>query len=130
MSKGLIFISDQTHYYYQFQDNTITEYRDNDNLPQTPIIVLSDSFVDLKIIQVPVVSNQLLPDIILNSLKKHSAVLPQSQDFDFLIQQKEENQYHALTFTKTYQGSINLQGKKIFSVYHILIKISKKRIHS
>jgi hypothetical protein len=83
-------------------------------------VLLSDTVIDMKVISVPVVSNNLLSDIILNSIKRLTATIPVKDDIDYLILEKNNSKYEILVFIKHDINNIDLSGFKVLSIYQVL----------
>lgn len=88
-------------------------------------VILADSILDLKIIKVPVVGKKLLDNLVINTIKKHSTIIPSPSNTDYKILNKEENQYEILTFIKRFEDREELSKKKFFSVYNVVYNLMK-----
>ena len=66
--------------------------------------IYSDTCLDIKMIYIPVVANNLIKSIAINTVKKYAAIIPTNDNLDYIILNKADNQYE----------------KNYFSTYHIL----------
>ena len=119
----IIFIDENNKSIYSIKDSMF--YPDDLNFKNVKKCVISDSLVELKVIVVPVVSNRFLRNIVINTIKKHSTVLPSIKNIDFKILNEEEKHYEILVFIKHYNEEDDLFQKKMFTTYHIMDNLMK-----
>ena len=66
-----------------------------------------------------------MKNIVINTVKKHSTVILNEENISYSIINKEDKQYEILVFIKQLEGEINLEGKQLFSAYHIISNLSQ-----
>ena len=57
-------------------------YPDDTSQENVKNCLISDTLIDLKLIVIPVVSHRFLRNIVINTVKKHSTVLPSNENID------------------------------------------------
>ncbi len=108
---------------YSLKDNNL--YFDENKIKNIKKYILSDSLIEIKLIKVPVVEKSILKNIVINTVKKHSTVILNEENISYSIINKEDKQYEILVFIKQLEEDINLEGKRLFSTYHIISNLIK-----
>ena len=116
-------VKENNRFIYSLKENNI--YIDEDDSYKIKKCILSDSLVELKVIKVPIVEKSILKNIIINTVKKHSTVIPDEGNISYIILNKEEKQYAVLVFIKTFNDNLNLNDKQLYSMYHIIFNLIK-----
>ena len=81
--KDICFVEENKIIIYSILDNKI--YTDTNKQESIKKYIVMDTLIDIKIISVPVVSSRLLKNIIINTVKKHSPVIPTEMNTDYII---------------------------------------------
>ena len=118
----ICFVEENKTIIYSIMDNKI--YTDTDKQESIKKYIIMDTLIDIKIISVPVVSSRMLKNIIINTVKKHSPVIPTEKNTDYIILDKEENKYEILVFIKLFNNE-KYNKKQLFSIYHITDNLIK-----
>lgn len=108
---------------YSLKNNEL--YFDENEIKGIKKIILLDSLIELKLIKVPIVEKSILKNIVINTVKKHSMIIPNERDISYTIVNKEEKQYEILVFIKQFPENFNFQGKRLFSTYHVISNLIK-----
>ena len=95
-------------------------FEKTDDISAVKKIILSDSILDMKVLNIPTVANNILPDMIFNSIKRLSATQPLKEDVDYRIIGRDNDKYEILVFIKHNVPENALIKKSAFTVYHIL----------
>jgi hypothetical protein len=114
---GIIRDHDTIHYYTYSPDAGI--HATNDQSPKAPCLI-ADTLLDVKTVDVPVVSKSLLPDIVYNTIKKHSAAKPSPEQIDFTVLRKEQNRYTVLVFIYVKPMPPVASARKLYSMYSLV----------
>lgn len=85
--------------------------------------IISDSFIELKSLEVPSVANSIMPSVIKNTLKKFSTITPLEDDFDYLILEKDKNQCKVITFINHYKDKKLIEKRNIYVVYQLISRL-------
>lgn len=122
-SKEVLFIDEEASYRYnpstlRFEKSVVSEAK------KAPCI-LSDNYVELKNLTIPLVSAKLLPDIIFNTIKKYLTYIPEKSDIDFEIIGKDEKEYQLAVFINKYPDKQLLSERKVYTVYDITSNLMK-----
>ncbi len=88
--------------------------------------MIGESLLDLKIIKIPVVSRNLLKSIVMNEIKKHSAINPTDGNIDYLVLKKEDNQYDILVFIKLFNDSLE-SNNRFYSAFNVMAGLMKDK---
>jgi hypothetical protein len=124
LNEKILLIGEKFKGIFSEKENVFEHIQDNEYKSQNiKKIILSDTFVDLKVISVPIVSNDLLPDIILNSIKRLTTTAPVKENIDYVILGKDNARLDILVFLRQYNIEPELSKIKYFSIYHILEKL-------
>lgn len=122
-SKAVIFVDEEASYLYNPGSGEI-EQAEQPGPGKKPLI-LSDNYVELKNLFVPIVSAKLLPDILFNTIKKYLTYTPAKSDIDFEIIGRSEKEYELAVFINKYPGKQTLTGRKVYTVYDIVDKLAR-----
>lgn len=117
------FIKEKDKIIYSLKDKKL--YFDENKIKNIKNNILTDSLIELKVIKIPVVDKSILKNIIINTIKKHSTIIPTEDNIDFKILNKEEKQYEILVFIKHFEDHKDFTNKKLYSTYHIINNLIK-----
>ncbi len=85
--------------------------------------ILSDSLIDIKVITIPIVSHNILKNIVINTIKKYTSIIPNEENTDFLILDKIDNQYEILVFIKLHEEIQDYPKLNYYTSYHLMQNI-------
>ncbi len=117
------FIKEKDKLIYSLKDKKL--YFDENKVKSIKKYILTDSLIELKVIKVPVVDKNILKNIVLNTIKKHSTIMPNEDNIDYTILNKEEKQYEILVFIKHFENQKDFVNKKLYSTCHIINNLIK-----
>lgn len=124
MNKNNILIVNENKYLiYSIKDNKYYDF--TETVDYNKILILDNS-IELKVITIPVVSQNKIINIIQNSLKRYSAIDTNIDEIDYKILNKNENKYVVLVFINRATLSKGDKNKKIFSLYNVVEKLYKE----
>lgn len=126
-NKYILIKDDNDSACYQLENKRINKLSDGIDddvyLDRSINCIISDSFVELKSLEVPAVAHNILPDVIKNTLKKFSTITPEEDDFDYLVLEKDKSQCKVITFINHYKDKKLLEKRNIFVVYQLIAKL-------
>jgi hypothetical protein len=121
---NILFLKEESKYIYNIPKGTFKEFKPEKHIKSC---IISDSMVDIKCIEIPVVSSRLLKSIVINTIKKHSTIVPSEENIDYLILKEEDRKYEIMVFIKLYNDDEDLLKRNIFTSYHVITNLLKDR---
>src|SRR4030066_1260315 len=75
------FLKEKGKIIYSLRDNNL--YYDEKKIKNIKKYILTDSILELKVIKIPVVEKSILKNIVINTIKKHSTIIPTENNIDY-----------------------------------------------